>query len=166
MNLLIRFIEDRRLGLAGLGALAIAAGSVLPWIRVPQPLVGITTGYGLQDDGKVTVVLGVLALALIVAYARLGQRDLAIAAGLLGLASAGLAAAYMADLNRNAARVIARLLAGNDAPIDPGAIASFPARAGVGIYVIFGGAAVLALAAAALTVRARGTTEPSPQASA
>jgi hypothetical protein len=166
VNLLVAFIEDRRLGLAGLGALAIAVGSVLPWIRVPQPLVGITTGYGLQDDGKVTIVLGLLALALIVAHARLRQRDLAIGASLLGLAAAGLAAAYIADLDRNAARVIARLLAGNDAPIDPGAIASFPARIGVGIYVIFGGAAVLALAGAALTVRARGKTEPAPQASA
>jgi hypothetical protein len=166
VNLLVQFIEDRRLGLAGLGALGIAVGSVLPWIRVPQPLVGITTGYGLQDDGKVTIVLAALALALIVAHARMRQRDLAIGAALLGLAAAGLGAAYIADLNRNAARVIARLLAGNDAPIDPGQVASFPARTGVGIYVIFGGAAVLVLAVAALTLRGHGKTEPSPQASA
>jgi hypothetical protein len=166
MNLIVAFIEDRRLGLAAIGALAIVTGSILPWIRVPQPLVGTATGYGLSDDGKVTVVLGLLALVLIVAHARLSQRDLAAGAGLLGLAAAGLAAAYISDLNRNAARVVARLLAGNDAPIDPGAIASFPARTGVGIYVIFGGAAVLAAAAAALTLRGRGKTESAPQASA
>lgn len=166
MNLLVSFIEDRRLGLAALGALAIAFGSALPWIRVPQPLVGVTTGYGLQDDGKVTIVCGLLALALILAHARLRQRDLALGAALLGLAAAGLAAAYMADLNRNAARVIARLLAGNDAPVDPGAIASFPATTGVGIYVIFAGAAVLVAAVVALTLRGRGTSEPAPQASA
>ena len=166
MTLVIRFIEDRRLGFAALGALAIAVGSVLSWIRVPQPIVGITTGYGLQDDGKVTVVLGVLALILVVAYARVRQRDLAIGAALLGLAAAGLAAAYIADLNRNAARVVGRLLAGNDTPIDPGAIASFPAKRGVGIYVIFAGAAALLIACAALTLRAPETTEPATQASA
>ncbi len=166
MNLIVAFIEDRRLGLAAIGSLAIVAGSILPWIRVPQPLVGIATGYGLSDDGKVTIVLGLLALGLIVAYARLRQRDLAVGAGLLGLAAAGLATAYISDLNRNAARVVARLLAGNDAPIDPGQIASFPAQRGVGIYVIFGGAAVLVAAAAVLTLRGRGTTGSAPQASA
>ena len=166
MNLIVAFIEDRRLGLAAMGALAIVAGSILPWIRVSQPLVGIATGYGLNDDGKVTVVLGLLALVLLVAYARLRQRDLPALAGLLGLGAAGLAAAYISDLNRNAARVVARLLAGNDAPIDPGQVASFPAQTGVGIYVIFAGAALLAGTAAALTLRGRGTTEPARQASA
>ena len=58
MNTIVAFIEDRRLGLAAIGAVAIVVGSILPWIRVPQAVVGVTTGYGLQDDGKVTVVLG------------------------------------------------------------------------------------------------------------
>ena len=165
MNLLIALIEDRRLGLAAAGAIAIVAGSILPWIRVPQPLIGVTTGYGLQDEGKVTIVLGGLALVLVFAYARLRQRDLAIGAGLAGLAAAGLAAAYMTDLERNAARVIARLLSGGDAPIDPGALASFPARAGAGLYVIFGGAAVLAAASITLMIRARGTSGSETRAS-
>lgn len=166
MNLVVAFIEDRRLGFAGLGALAIVVGSALPWIRVSLPLVGIVTGYGLTDDGKVTVVLGVLALALIVAHARLRQRDLAAAAAVLGLAAAGLAAAFIANLPRNGAEVLARLLSGNDAPIDPNQVAARAAQTAVGPYVIFVGAGVLVLACAALTIRARGTSEPAPQASA
>jgi hypothetical protein len=166
VNLIVQFIEDRRLGLAGLGALAIVVGSVLPWIRVSLPLVGIVTGYGLTDDGKVTLVLGLLALALVVAQARLRQRDVALAAGALGLAAAGLAAAFMADLPRNGAEVLARLLTGNEAPIDPNQVAPRAAQTGVGVYVIFAGAAILVLACVALTVRARGTSEPAPQASA
>jgi hypothetical protein len=166
VNLVVQFIEDRRLGLAGLGALAIAVGSVLPWIRVSLPLVGIVTGYGLTDDGKVTIVLGLLALALIVAYARLRHRDLAVAAALAGMAATGFAAAFIADLPRNGAEVLARLLAGNDAPIDPNQVASRAAQTGVGVYVIFAGTVVLVLACAALTIRSRGTSEPAPQSSA
>lgn len=166
MNLVVQFIEDRRLGLAALGALAIVVGSVLPWIRVRLPLVGIVTGYGLTDDGKITVVLGALALALIVAHARLRQRDLAMAAALFGAAAAGLAAAFLADLPRNGAEVLARLLAGNDAPIDANQVAPRSAQSGVGVYVIFIGAAVLLIACVALTIRARGKSEPAPQASA
>jgi hypothetical protein len=159
MNTIVAFIEDRRLGLAAIGAAAIVAGSIFPWIRVPQAVIGTTTGYGLQDDGKVTIVLGLLALILIIAYARLRQRDLAIGAGLLALASAGLAAAYLSDLDRNAARVVARLLAGGDAPVDAGQLASFPAKAGAGIYLIFVGASFLVIASAALVVGGR---EPAP----
>jgi hypothetical protein len=162
----IAFLEDRRLGLAAIGALAIMVGSVLPWIQVSQPLIGISTGYGLQDDGKVTVLLGAVALGLIVAYARMRQRDLALAAAAAGLGAAGFAAAFMADLPRNAARVIARLLAGDQHPIDPGQVASFPARAGAGLYVVFGGAALLAGAVVALALRARGSTEAAPRSAA
>jgi len=50
VNLVVAFIEDRRLGLAAIGALVIVAGSVLPWIQVAHPL-GVAPGYGLQDDG-------------------------------------------------------------------------------------------------------------------
>ena len=165
MTFLIAFFEDRRLGLAGIGAVAIVVGSVLPWIHVPQPLIGVITGSGLQEDGKVTVVLGVLAVGLLVAYARLRQRDLAVGAVAAGLASAGIGAYYIADLTHHAARVIARLLSGGEAPIEPSQVAAVPARAGAGIFVIFAGAALLTVAVLTLTIRGRGTTEPASPAS-
>ena len=165
MNLVVAFIEDRRLGLAGIGALGIVVGSTLPWILVSQPLIGNATGYGLQDDGKITIVLGALAMALVVAYARLRQRDLAIGSALCAAGAAALAAVFTADLHRNAARVIARVLAGDQAPVDPGQVASFPARAGVGLFVVFAGAGLLIVCAMALTLRGAGTTEPAPRSS-
>src|SRR5438477_763271 len=131
MNLVVAFIEDRRLGLAAIGALAILVGSVLPWIQVAHPL-GVATGYGLQDDGKITVLLGAGALGLIIAYARLRQRDLALAAGLFALGAAAFAGAFLADLHPHAALVIARLLAGDQNPIDPGQVGTFAGRAGAG----------------------------------
>jgi hypothetical protein len=164
VTVLLAILEDRRLGLAALGALAVTVGSALPWIRVPQPLAGTATGYGLQDDGKITILLGVLALGLVLAYVRLRQRDLVIGAALAGIGAAGFAAAYLADLNRNAARVMARILTGG-VPIDAGAVAEFPARAGPGPWVVIGGAALLAIAAGALTLRAGETTEPAPRSS-
>jgi len=166
VNLVVAFIEDRRLGLAAFGALGIVAGSTLPWIQVSQPLIGNATGYGLQDDGKITIVLGVIALALVIAYARLRQRDLALASGLSAAGAAAFAAVFMADLPRNAARVIARVLAGDQAPVDPGQVASFPAHAGVGLFVVFAGAALLIVCVAALTIRAAGTSEPAQRSSA
>lgn len=164
MTFLLALIDDRRLGLAAIGALGVTVGSALAWIRVPQPLTGAATGYGLQDDGKITILLGLLALGLVLAYVRLRQRDVVIGAALAGLAAAGIAAAYLANLNRNAARVMARLLTGG-VPIDAGSIAEFPARAGAGPWVVIGGAGLLVIAAAALTVRAAGTSEPSPRSS-
>jgi len=166
MTLLVAFLEERPLGLAALGAFAVVVGSVLPWISVPQPLIGTTTGNGLQEDGKITILLGLLALGLLIAYARLRQRDLVIAAGIAGLAAAGFAGAYLADLAHNAARVIARLLAGGGPPFDPSQVSAVPARAGAGIYVVFVGAAVMAVGAIALTIRGRGTTEPAVRSSA
>lgn len=165
MTFVVAFIEDRRLGLAGLGAVAIVVGSILPWIHVPQPLIGTVTGTGLQEDGKVTVLLGVIAMGLLVAYARLRQRDLALGAGAAALAAGGIAGFYVADLTHHAARVIARLLSGGDAPIEPDQIAAVPARTGVGVFVLFAGAALLVVTTLALTIRERGTTEPAPRAS-
>jgi len=162
VNFIVAFLEERPLGLAAMGALAIIAGSALPWIHVPQPLIGITTGNGLAEDGKITVVLGVLALGLLVAYARLRQRDLVVAAGLAGLGAAAFAGVYIADLTHHAARVMARVLSGGE-PLDPGRIAAVPARAGAGIYVVFAGAALLAVSVIALTIRARRTSEPASQ---
>jgi len=159
VTLLIMFIEDRTLGLAAIGAIGVMVGSALPWIHVSQPLIGITTGNGLEDAGKITVVLGALALGLMVAYARLRARDLALGAGLAGLAATGFAAAFLADLPHNAARVLARLLSGDQPPIDPGQVAAFPARAGAGLFVVFAGAAVLAAAVVALVLRSRTAQE-------
>ena len=166
MNLVVAFIEDRRLGLAGIGALAIVAGSTLPWISVSQPLIGNATGYGLQDDGKITIVLGALALGLIVAYARLRQRDLAIASSVCAGGAVAFSAVFMANLPHNAARVIARVLAGDQAPVNPGQVASFPAHPGIGLFVVFAGAGLLIVCALALTLRATGTTEPARRSSA
>lgn len=165
MTLIVAFIEERPLGIAAVGAVAIVVGSVLPWIHVPQPLIGVTTGAGLQEDGKITIILGLLALGLLVAYARLRQRDLALAAGGAGLVAAAVAGMYLGRLTHNAARVIARLLSGGEPSIDPSQVAAVPARAGAGLFVVFAGAALLAASVIALTIRERGTSEPSPRAS-
>lgn len=154
MNLLLPFIEDRRLGLAAMGALAVIAGSALPWLYVPQPLIGSATGYGLQDEGKLTVLLGVLALVLLVAFARVRGRDLAVGAAACGMAAAGLAAFYATRVPENAARVIARVFSSGGAPLDPSAVVPFPARLGPGVWVVIGGAAVLAITSVLLSHRA------------
>jgi len=163
VNLIVSFIEDRRLGLSAVGALAIIAGSTLPWISVSQPLIGNATGYGLQDDGKITIVLGALALALVIAYARLRQRDLAIGSGLCAAGASVFGVIFLADLHRNAARVIARVLAGDQAPVDPGQVASFPARAGVGLFILFAGAALLIVCTAALALRVNASSVPTQE---
>ena len=160
MNLVLAFVEDRRLGLAAMGALAIVVGSALPWLYVPQPLIGNATGYGLQDEGKITVVLGVLALVLLIAFARVRGRDLLAGCALAALGSAGLAVWYASRTELNAARVIARLFTAGGAPLDPSNVVPFPARLGVGVWVVIGGAAVLALSAGALSLRGSGRTAP------
>jgi hypothetical protein len=160
VNLLVAFLEDRRLGLASLGALAIVVGSAMPWLYVPQPLIGNLTGYGLQDAGKITVLLGAFAWVLLLAFARLRQRDLAVGAVAAGLVAAGLAAAYALDSDRNAARVLARMLSGGSAPIDPSNVTIFPSRLGAGIWVVEAGAALLVGASLVLSFRGAGTNEP------
>lgn len=164
MNLLA-FLEDRRLGLAGIGALAIVVGSALPWLRVPQPLIGAATGYGLQDEGKLTVLLGALALALLLAFARLRARDLAVGAALCGAGAAGLAAWYATRIPENAARVIARAFSAGGAPLDPSAVVPLPARLEAGVWVVVAGAALLVVTSAALSLRGIGTSAPERPAS-
>ena len=160
MNLVVVFLEDRRLGLAAMGALAIVVGSSMAWLHVPQPLIGNVTGYGLQDAGKITVLLGVGALVLLFAHARLRQRDLAVGAVLCGIGAAGFAAWYAFDADRNAARVLARVLSGGSAPLDPASVTIFPSRIGAGVWVVIVGSAVLAVAAGLLSLRGAGTSEP------
>jgi hypothetical protein len=166
VNLLVRFIEDRRLGLAGLGALGVTIGSALPCLIVPQPLAGTLTTYGLQDDGKITVVLGVLALLLIVAYARLGHRDLVAGATIASAGAAAIVIWYMAHRSENAAKALARLLGGAGVPVDLQSFdLSLPARSGAGLWVVLGGAALVAGAAVSLAIRVAQTDEPISQAS-
>ena len=160
MNLLLAFIEDRRLGLASLGALAVVIGSALPWLYVPQPLIGSSIGYGLQDEGKITVLLGVLALVLLVAYARVRGRDLVVGATACGAGAAALATWYASRTEVKAARVIARLFTSGGTPLDPSSVVPFPARIGIGVWVVLAGAAVLVLGAAALSLRGSGTSAP------
>lgn len=160
MSLLLIFLEDRRLGLGALGALAVIAGSALPWLYVPQPLIGSATGYGLQDEGKITVLLGALALGLLLGFARVRGRDLALGAALCGLAAAGLAAWYVSRPEENAARVLARAFSTGSAPLDPSAIVPFPARLGAGVWVVIGGAAALVVSSVALNLRGTGTSAP------
>lgn len=160
MSVLLAFVEDRRLGLAAMGALAIVVGSALPWLAVPQPLIGSATGYGLQDEGKITVVLGVLALVLLLAFARVRGRDLLAGAAVCALGSAGLAVWYASRSELNAARVIARMFSAGGTPLDPSAVVPFPARVGAGVWVVIAGSAVLALCVAALSLRGVGRTAP------
>lgn len=165
MNLLLAFIEDRRLGLGAMGAMAIIAGSAMPWLYVPQPLIGSATGYGVQDEGKITVLLGALALGLLIGLARVRGRDLALAAAVCGLAAAGIAGWYATRSAENAARVLARAFTSGGAPLNPDAIVPFPARIGGGVWVVIAGAAVLVVSSAALSLRAAGTTALSPRSS-
>ncbi|MGH2792693.1 MAG: hypothetical protein ACRDKG_00155 [Actinomycetota bacterium] len=160
MNLVLAFIEDRRLGLAAMGALAVVVGSALPWLYVPQPLIGSSTGYGLQDEGKITVILGVLALVLLVAYARVRGRDLVLGALACGLGAAGLTVWYASRTELNAARVIARLFTTGGTPLDPSSVVPFPARIAAGVWVVLAGAAVLVLCSAALSLRGNGRIGP------
>ncbi|MGH2784643.1 MAG: hypothetical protein ACRDJ1_05245 [Actinomycetota bacterium] len=158
MNLVLAFIEDRRLGLAGMGGLAIVVGSAMPWLYVPQPLIGSSTGYGLQDEGKITVILGALALILLVAYARVRGRDLLLGALACGLGAAGFTAWYASRSDLNAARVIARLFTTGGTPLDPSSVVPFPARIAAGVWVVLAGAAVLVICSAALSLRGNGRT--------
>jgi hypothetical protein len=139
---LVALVEDRRLAAATLGALAIVGGSAAPWSHVPLGPVEFTE-LGLEADGKVTIVLGALALVLLGAYAFLRQRDLAGGAALAALVVAGLAAAYEVNVRRASGRVGARIAA-----VDPGAVTSqFAARTGVGLWICLAGATLLAGAA-------------------
>ncbi len=165
MNLLLAFIEDRRLGLGAMGAVAVIVGSALPWLLVPQPLIGSATGYGVQDEGKITVLLGALAVGLLIALARVRAPDLAIAAAVCGLTAAGVAAWYATRSEENAARVLARAFTSGPAPLNPDAIVPFPAQVGGGVFVVISGGVVLAVASVMLSLRGAGTSAPAPRSS-
>jgi hypothetical protein len=151
MQSLLALIEDRRLLAAVGGAAVIVAGAFLPWATTRVPFVGPVSESGVQSIGKVTFVLGGVALALAIAYVKLRQRDLAALAAAAALACAGLAIAYIADVNAATPRVVARLLSGGGTPIDPRATSvQFVARPGPGAWLTVAGAASVALATALL----------------
>src|SRR5947209_6873945 len=132
---LIALVDDPRLAMATIGSLLVVAGSVTPWARIASAL-GALTENGLDADGKITILLGVVVLALVIAYSRLRQTDLLVAAGLLSLVAAGFAITYQINLRRATSRVIARMLA-----VDPsGVTAKFGAKTGVGVSITLAGA--------------------------
>lgn len=147
---LVALIEDRRVALGTAGALALIGGSVAPWAHVPFGPLEITE-LGLDADGKVTLVLGALALALVVAFAFLGQRDLAAGAALAAIASAALVIVYEVNLRRASGRVVSGIVA-----VDPGSAGvQFAARTGIGVWLCIAGAATLAVAAVSMAVAGR-----------
>lgn len=154
--LVLILTEDRAAFFGVLGALAVITGSVLTWATVPVGFATISVP-GIEANGKITVILGALSLALVVASLRLHGRDLPIAAAVAGLGGAGVAFVYLLDLRSASAQVLARVLA-TRTQLDPDAVAvRFGAQAGPGVWVVAAGGVLVALAAVALLVRDRGT---------
>lgn len=151
---LFRAVEDR-VALTGiLGALSVVAGSALPWAVVPTAL-GTITESGLEANGKLTLVAGVLGFVLLVAALRVPGRDLPIGAALAGAAASGIALAYVMDVRASSARVLARLLEGRGT-LDPSGVGTrFLARPGAGVWVALVGGAAIVLAALLLLRRDR-----------
>jgi hypothetical protein len=150
----IGVVEDRVALTGVLGAVAVVVGSALPWAVVPTVL-GTVTEAGLEANGKLTLVTGILALVFLVAGLRLAGRDLPVAAALAGLASAGIAFAYLLDVRASSARVLARLLEGRGT-LDPNAIGTrFLARPGAGVWVAIAGGLAVAVSALVLLRRER-----------
>lgn len=152
----VSLVEDRRLAIATAGALAIVAGSAAPWAHVPQGTLGTLTELGLDADGKVTLLLGLLAVGLIGAHAFLRHRDLLVGAAAAAAGSMAYAIVYALDVRRASAAVTARLL-----QTSPGAVnVRFEATTGIGVWTVIAGAAVLIAAATALWQGRPGTAEP------
>jgi len=154
--LILDITEDRAALTGVFGCIAVIAGSALAWASVPLGFTTMTVA-GLEANGKLTLVLGALALAFLVAALRLPGRDLSVLAALSSLGALAVAVAYWHDVRSASASVVSRLIE-NRGTLDPGAIsARFAARPGIGLWVVMGGAAATALAAAALFVRGRAT---------
>ncbi|HEX9696061.1 MAG TPA: hypothetical protein VGB64_07095 [Actinomycetota bacterium] len=148
IRFLAALVEDRRLALWSAGALAIVAGSAAPWVHVASPLRPLTE-LGLDAGGKITILCGAVALALVVAYVHLRARDLAAGAAIAAAIAATLAGVYLLRVRDASSRVLARML-----EVDGEAVRSeFAARAGLGGWVVLAGAAAVIVAAAALLAR-------------
>lgn len=149
MNLALALIADRRLLAGATGAMAIVAGSFLPWSHT-DVILGSLTEYGASTSGKVTFVLGLVALGLVLARASLPHADLAAGAGLAALAALGLTVSYRMSLARAGARVTSRLeFAG-----------AFQARAGAGVWVVIAGSTVAAVSCLLLLRRSEEEVAP------
>lgn len=142
MNLALALIADRRLLAGAAGAIAIVAGSFLPWSHT-EVILGELTEYGVSTSGKVTFVLGLVALGLVLAHASLRHADLAAGAGLAALVCLGLAVSYRMSLARAGARVTSGLdVAG-----------ASHARAGAGVWVVIAGGVAVSVSCALLLLR-------------
>jgi hypothetical protein len=157
-------VAEDRVALAGvLGALAIGVGSALQWSVVPVGSLTITE-YGLEANGKLTLIAGVLGLVFLVAALRLPGRDLPLAAGLAAMASGAIGIAYLVNVRAASARVLARLLSGRGT-LDPRAVGtSFGAQIGAGVWIVIAGSAVLLGSVVALLVRDRSAASGSASA--
>ena len=155
MPFLLAVAEDR-LALAGvIGAVGIGVGSALAWSIVPVGSITVVE-YGLEANGKLTLLAGLLGLVFLVAALRLPGKDLPIAAGLAALAAGGIASGYLFDVRAASARVLARLLSGRGT-LDPRALGTrFGAQPGAGLWVVLAGAALLLVSTVGLMLRDRG----------
>jgi len=154
----LAIVEDR-LALAGVaGAIGIGIGSALAWSIVPVGTLTIVE-YGLEANGKLTLLAGLLGLVFLIAALRLPGKDLPVAAGLSALVAGGIATAYLFDVRAASARVLARLLAGRGT-LDPRAVGTrFGAQPGIGVWLVLAGAALLLISVAGLLFRERVASE-------
>lgn len=151
MRLMLELIADRRLTFAALGSLGIVVGSFLPWAHVSTFVVELDE-RGIESGGKITFVLGALALALVGAHALTRHVDLAGGAGLSALGCLAIAVQHHLTLLEAGARIAGRL----------GVPQVFTARAGAGLFAVEAGAAVTVVASAVLFASARRARAGSP----
>ncbi|MCA1833139.1 MAG: hypothetical protein ABR548_05060 [Actinomycetota bacterium] len=152
--LVLDITEDNAAMAGVLGCIGIVTGSALTWATVPIGVTTVTVG-GLEANGKLTLLLGVLALAFFIASLRLPGRDLPVLGGAVALGAAAIAGAYWSNVKAASGSVVARLLEGRGT-LDPSAIsARFAARPGPGLWVVVAGGGVVAVASAILLARAR-----------
>ncbi|MHB8511250.1 MAG: hypothetical protein ACYDCC_03620 [Actinomycetota bacterium] len=142
---LARCVEDRRIALASVGSLAVIGASAAPWALVQSPLKP-SPELGLDADGKITILCGVLALVLCIAYASLRQRDLGVGVILLGGIVSGLAINYDLSLRKASARVLARLL-------DTGQGVQFDVHAALGLWITIAAGLLLLICGLTLSIK-------------
>jgi len=110
------------------GALFTVIGSILPWAKV-ESMFGSVSKAGIDGDGKITLVIGIVGLMMAVWAGFSDHRSLTIAVLGIGLAGAIVAISAI-DLN-NASRILAE--ASNKYAI---------ASVGAGLYLVLAGGLV------------------------
>lgn len=148
MKVLLALAEDRRLVVAAVSALSLVGGSFMPWSETDIIIARITE-YGSSAGGRITFVLGLVALGAVLAYAVLQHADLAVAAAAAALASAGIAGWYRFHLLQAAQRAAAQ----------QETTAAFRAETGAGVWMVIGGGLVLAVAVGLAAFGGRRETE-------